>query len=412
MFRCHAINDVAGEDPRVSGARLRAFFSTGAKVMRFANATHVAGIAAVFAAGLISSGARADETIKFGLSVPLSGAGAVWGKGAEWMCKRAALEIKEAGGIKVKDKIYNVECVAYDNKYTAAEGTKVAQTLLNRDGAKFLCAVGSAPALAAQSLTERQGVILFNPLTFSIINSPFEIMPAMIKYVTGAHPQAKSIVLLNVNDASGRETEEISKPMWEKAGVKVLTSDFYERGTTEFQPVASRIASLKPDIVDLSSAPPADAGQIFKELEVLGFKGVKITDNGTGAEGLMATGGGAANGVYLGAAMTFDSASATAHQKKVNEEARAYIGESLSISTNGCYDAVNMLKAGMEKAQSTEPKDIAAVMPTVKFKSFYAADIGFGGKEIYGSVQQPVLPVYITQIVDGKVVERAKVEIK
>jgi branched-chain amino acid transport system substrate-binding protein len=368
--------------------------------------------------------ASAQETIKIGLSVPLSGAGAVWGKGTEWMCKRAAQEINDAGGVKVKGQAHKLECIAYDNKYTAAEGTKVVQTLLNRDNVKFVCVVGSAPGLAAQALTERQGAILFNqswakstkgpqfPLSFSIINSPIEIMPAMIEYVTKAHPQAKVIALFNVNDASGKETEEISKPMWEKAGVKVATSDFYERGTTEFQPAATRLMSFKPDIIDLSSAPPADAGQLFKELDILGFKGVKITDNGTAAEGLLATGGKAVEGVYLGAAMTFDTAGATAHQKKTNDDAKAYIGESLSIATNGCYDGVNMLKAGIEKAQSLEPKDIAAAMPSVTFKSFYGDNIAFGGKEIYGSVQQPMLPVYITQIVDGKVVERARIEAK
>lgn len=367
-------------------------------------------------------GAQAQETIKFGLSVPLSGSGAQWGKGAEWMCKRAAQEIKDAGGIKVGGKTYTVECLAYDNKYTAAEGARVAQTLLNRDGARFICGVGSAPVLAAQSLTERQGALLFSqawaksskgpnfPLTFSIINSPFEIMPAMIRYIRGAHPDAKTIAMLNVNDASGRETEAVSRPMWEQAGVKVLTSDYYERGTTEFQPIANRIVALKPDIVDLSSAPPADAGQIFKEMAVLGYKGVRITANGTGVEGIRATAGDAADGVYLGAAMTFDGPSVTEHQRKTNEEGRGLIGESLSISTNGCYDAVNMLKAGAEKAQSLEPKDIAAALPGVRFKSFYAPSVGFGGKAIYGSDQAPMLPVYITQIVGGALVERAKVD--
>src|SRR4051812_2422336 len=71
------------------------------------------------------SGAHAQETIKLGLSVPLSGAGAVWGKGSEFMCKKAAQEVNQAGGVKAKGKTYNFECLAYDNKYNAAEGTRV-----------------------------------------------------------------------------------------------------------------------------------------------------------------------------------------------------------------------------------------------------------------------------------------------
>jgi branched-chain amino acid transport system substrate-binding protein len=375
-------------------------------------------------ASVASNAATAQDIIKFGVSAPLSGAGAAWGKGAEFVCQQAAKEIKAAGGINISGKSYNVECIAYDNKYTAAEGTKVAQTLLNRDGAKFLCGVGSAPLLAAQSLTERQGAILFSqawaksgkgpnfPLTFSNIVTPLEVSPAMIEYITRTHPQAKTIALLNVGDASGREAEEVMRPLWEKAGIKVLTSDFYERGTTEFQPAAQRLAALKPDIVELGSPPPADVGQLFKELAVLGFNGIKVATSGTAAEGIVKTGGAAAEGVYMGAAFTFDGPSTTEHQRKMNAEAIPLIGESLSIATNPCYDAVYMLKAGAEKAQSIEPKAIAAVMPTVKYKSFYGDDIGFGGKEVYGSVIQPMLPVYISQIVGGKVVERAKITSK
>jgi len=376
------------------------------------------------ASGMLSQRVNADEMIKVGLSVPLSGSGAIWGRGADWMCKKAAQEIRLDGGVKVKNRVYNFECLSYDNKYSAAEGTKVTQTLLNRDGVKFMTAVGTAAALAAQSLAERQGVLFFTeswdrsrkgpnfPLTFSVVNSLFEIMPVMVKYIVRTHPEAKTIALLNANDASGRENEAISRPMWEKAGMKVITSDFYERGTTEFQPIAARLLSLKPDIIDLASAPPADAGQMFKELDFLGFKGSKITDNGTGVDAIVTSGGSAVNGAYMGAAMSFDGPSVTAHQSEVAAQARAAFGESPSLPSIGAYDTLYILKAGIEKAQSIEPKDVAAVLPGVKFKTFYGGETGFGGKAFYGSDQQAMLPVYVTQINAGKLVERARVDPK
>ncbi|SOE90613.1 branched-chain amino acid transport system substrate-binding protein [Burkholderia sp. YR290] len=376
------------------------------------------------ASGIASVAAAADDTIKVGLSVPLSGSGAVWGRGADWMCKKAAQEIKADGGVRVKDRVYNFECLSYDNKYSAAEGTKVAQTLLNRDGVKFMTAVGTASALAAQSLTERQGVLFFTeswdrsrkgpnfPLTFSVVNSLFEIMPVMVQYIVKTHPEAKTIALLNANDASGRENEAISRPMWEKAGVKVVASDFYERGTTEFQPIAARLVSLKPDIIDLASAPPADAGQMFKELDLLGFKGSKITDNGTGVDAILTSGGSAVNGVYMGAATAFNGPSVTAHQRDIAAQARAGFGEAPSLPSIGAYDTLYILKAGIEKAQSVDPKAVAAVLPEVKFKTFYGGETGFGGKSFYGSNQQAMLPVYVTQIDAGKLVERARVDPK
>ncbi|SAK94655.1 branched chain amino acid ABC transporter periplasmic ligand-binding protein [Caballeronia temeraria] len=377
-------------------------------------------LSVVWTAGVQSS-ACADEIVKLGLSVPLSGSAAVWGRGGEWACNKAATEIRDAGGVKVKNKVYNFECIAYDSKFNAADGAKVAQTLLNRDGVKFIDGViGTAPSEAMQSLSERQGVLLFTgawgakykgpkyPLTFTQINTPHEMLPTLIKYVTGTHPNAKTIVLLNANDATGRETEAISRPLWERAGVKVLASDFSERGTTEFQPIATRIAALKPDIVDLGTLPPADAGRVFSELKVLGFTGVKVLEAGTGADGLKATGGASIEAVYMGAAIPFDGPAVSAHQRKLNDEARAYLGESLNAPEVSFYDATYAIKAAMEQAQSIDPKEVARVMPAVKFKTFYGGETGFGGKGIYGSDQQMALPVIVTQVENGKLVERAR----
>ena len=374
------------------------------------------------ALGLVGSAAGAQETIKLGLSVPMSGGGAVWGLGSIFMCERAAMEINEAGGVTVGGETFNFECIAYDNKYNAADGTKVAQTLLNREGIKFIGgSLGTAPVQAMQSMTERSGVLLFTtawgytvkgpkfPLTFTQMNTPFEILPNLIPFISGEHPDAKTIAMLNPNDASGQDTEAVAKKVWEETGIEILSSDFYERGTTEFQPIAARLAALNPDIIDLGGSPPADAGAVFRELAALGWDGVKVVEVGTGADGIKATGGDAVEGVYMGAAVSFAGDGVTDHQTEVNEEARKEIGESLNAIQIGFYDSVYALKAAMEAADSVEPKEVAAEMPGVTFRSFYGIDVGFYGEETYGSVQQMRLPVIITQIQDGELVERGRV---
>lgn len=364
----------------------------------------------------------AQETIKLGLSVPLSGGGAVWGKGSVFMCERATREINEAGGVTVGGQAYNFECVAYDNKYNAAEGTRVAQTLLNREGVKFIGgSLGTAPVKAMQSLTERQGVLLFTtawgfsikgpefPLTFTQMNTPFEILPNLIPYIRNAHPETRTLAMLNPNDASGQETEEVARGVWENTGIEILTSDYYERGTTEFQPIAARLAALDPDIIDLGGSPPADAGAVFRELEALGWDGVKVVQVGTGADGLKATGGASIEGVYMGAAVSFEGTDITDHQREVNEEARAEIGESLNAIQIGFYDSIYALKAGMEAANSIDPKEVARVLPDTKFRTFYGGEIGLYGEETYGSNQQMRLPVIVTQIQDGVLIELDRV---
>jgi branched-chain amino acid transport system substrate-binding protein len=156
--------------------------------------------------------------------------------------------------------------------------------------------------------------------------------------------------------------------------------------------------------VDLASLPIAEAGAVIKELGAMGFTGVKIADAGSSADGLMATAGSAGNGTYMGGAMPFDSPSTTEHQVKVNTEAHAYLGESLGMSMISCYDPLYALKAAMEKAQSVDPKDVAPALREVSFPTFYGGDAKFGGKAIYGADSQEMSPVFITQVVDGKLV--------
>lgn len=364
----------------------------------------------------------AAETIKLGLSIPLSASGANWGKGSEWLCGRAAEEIKAQGGVKVQGKVYNFECVGYDNKYNAAEGAKVAQALVARDGVKYVAgSIGTAPVRALQSLTERRNVLMFTsawgtsikgpnfPLTFSQMNSVNEISEPMIEYVMKLHPGVKTVALLNPNDATGQETEKVAKAAWEKNGVKVLVSDWYERGTSEFQPIAAKLNAAKPDLIDLASTPPADAGLIFKELKAMGWNGVKVVEVGTGADGLVATGKDAVGGAYLGAAVAVDSMNA--HQKELNEGVRKVTGESINSVQIGFYDAPWAIKAAMEKAQSIDPVQVAKVMSTVRFKSFFG-ETGFGGKAVYGSDQQMQLPVIITQVVGTTLKEVGRVQKK
>lgn len=378
-----------------------------------------------FAIGLLAAGlvaqASAADTIKLGLSVPLSGAAANWGKGGEWLCKQAAQEIAKAGGVKVGGKTYEYECVAYDNKYNAADGTKVAQTLLSRDNVKFIGgSLGTAPVRALQSLSERDGVMLFTtawgkaikgpkfPLTFTQMNTVYEISKPLLGYVKQANPNIKTVALLNPNDATGQDVEAADRANWEALGVKVVSSDWYERGTTEFQPIAAKIAAIKPDAVDLGAAPPPDAGFVFKELKAQNWNGTKVVTVGSGAEGILATGQDAADGTYMGAAMTFDSAATTAKQKALNDGVKAATGESVNAIQIGFYDAVYALKAAMEKAQSVDPKQVAAALPTVTFDGFYGKS-AFGGSAMYGSPQQILVPVIVSQLKGGKLAELQRI---
>lgn len=385
--------------------------------MKWINASILA-VAVAFAS---QQSAKAEETIVFGLSHALSGPAAYFGKNTTWVAERAAEAINEGGGIKVGDTTYRLEVKAYDNLYNAAGGTAAAQTMISREGLKFIAnSQSTAAVIATQSLAERAGVLLFtgvwgksvkgpnHSMTFTNLNSPPEILPPLFEYVKKNHPDAKSVAILNPNDASGKEVAEESVRQWERLGYQVVYNDYFERSTTDFSPIATRILAVRPDIVDTGASPLPNVGHVFREMKTQGWDGVKIASSGSEAEALVSAGGDAVEGTYLGLGAVFDGNSATEIQRELNKRAVAEIGQPLNQPTIAVWDSIHALKVAIEKAGSVDPKVVAETMPQIVFESSYGPS-GFGHADIYGLPNQMLLPVIISQVKDGKVVELERV---
>lgn len=384
----------------------------------------IAAMVALTVAATFDWAASAADAMKLGLSVPLSGNGSTWGLGMKWAAEAAAKQINDQGGIKVGGKTYVVEIVAYDNKYNTADGTKVAQTLFSRDNVDFVVgAMGTGPTAALQSIAERRDKLIFttawgrsikgpeHPLTFTQAHTSAEAMPELYNYIKKAHPTAKTVALINPNDATGKAVEQDAKAFWTKAGFNVIMSDFFERDTTAFQSVATKVVQAKPDVVDLSSGPPDTAGSVFKELRTQGWKGVQVIAAGGSAATVVKTGGEAAEGTYMGLVVDFGSQAATETQRRLNAEGEKALGEPLNPVHICTWDAIMGLKAAIEKAGTTEPKKVADTLRTVIFESSYGP-AAFGSADIYGIAQQMLIPVTVAQIRSGKVVELTRVRPK
>ena len=364
---------------------------------------------------------KAADMIKLGLSVPLSGAGSTWGVGMKWSAEEAAKEINAKGGIKVGGKTYLLEVDAYDNKYNTVDGAKAAQALFDRDGVEFVVgAMGTGPTAALQSIGERRGALIFttawgrnvkgpsHPTTFTEADTTAETLPYLYEFIKKAHANAKTVALINQNDASGTAIEKDAKQYWTKAGFTVVLSDFFERDTTSFQSLATRIVQAKPDIVDMPGGPPDTAGLVFKELHTQGWNGIKVIGAGGSAAALAKTGGDAAEGTYMGMVANFSSPTATPVQRRLDAAATKVLGEPLNPVTICTWDAIMALKAAIEEAQTLDPKKISDKLRTVIFQ-FFLWPRGLRRRRNHGIAQQILIPVGIAQIKSGKVSEVARI---
>ena len=123
---------------------------------------------------------------------------------------------------------------------------------------------------------------------------------------------------------------------------------------------------------------------------------------------MVKVGGAAADDVYMGNAADFGGPNATPIQRKLNEGALKNLNEPLNILGLGAWEGMMAIKAGIEKADSIDPKKVAKVLPDIVFESSYGPS-AFGGKETYGSPQQMLLPIIVTQIKNGQTVEIARI---
>ena len=75
------------------------------------------------------------------------------------------------------------------------------------------------------------------------------------------------------------------------------------------------------------------------------------------------------------------------------------------MTANG--QAVAVTPADTVRDRLDDPQ-VAAVMADVSFTSFYGSKVDFYGTDTYGSRQQMRLPVTITQVKDGNLVEKTR----
>lgn len=373
--------------------------------------------------GSVNNGSEEPKgVIKLGLSVPMSGAAASWGIAAEWVAKQAANMINEQGGVEADGKKYEFQVIAYDNKYNATVGAQVGQSLINKDKVNFIVStIGSAPTLALQALSEPRKVLHFTsswskeikgpkkPYTFTTLNSPVEVTGPLYSYILQQYPDAKSVAIINPNDATGMETAKVASEVWKNKGVNVASEEYYERGTTEFSQIVTKILKDNPAIVDLGASPPGDAGLILKSLKEQGWEGVKIITAGTSGAQLIDAAGDAAEGVFLGLAPDFQSKQSTPVQQDLAKRAKEEINETLNAISMQPFDAIMALKAAIDKTKTLDPDKIKEALPTVTVESSYGPSV-FGKEDYYGTPQQLLLPVTVTQIQSGKPVEVSRVQ--
>ena len=252
--------------------------------------------AVALVAGLaIGSPAQAQETIKIGFSMALTGGLAGAGKGALIAMQIWEKDVNERGGILGK----KVELKFYDDQTNPATVPGIYTKLLDVDKVDFVVSGYGTNLIAPAMPIVMQRGLVFPSLFGLAVNEKFkypnyfQIMPAGPEPLTdwskgffdvamAQTPKPKTIALVGADAEFSLNALKGARENAEKLGMEIVYDQTYPPRTADFSPIIRAIQARKPDIVFVGSYPPDSVGMVKAATEI----GLKTNMFGGGMVGL------------------------------------------------------------------------------------------------------------------------------
>jgi branched-chain amino acid transport system substrate-binding protein len=350
--------------------------------------------------------------MKLGAMGPMSGGAAQWGLAMNSAAELAAAEVNQEGGVKIGGKTCKVVVVPYDSKYTADGAAAGSNAFAAQDIHLIIGPVGSPEATGIKPVAARNEQVAWNaayaknslepkyPLMFHIAPGPAVWADAVIKKAKTVFPM-KTVALIAPNDQGGTDIADVDADAY-KANDITATKEYYQRGTTNFAPIVTRVLASSPDVVDTASSPPGDAGVIIKQLRLAGFNGPVGRLGGPGTDEILRVAGGidvVKNFYWFETIPTDDP-----QVRDIDAEYQKLLGKDPVGGTAVWADlpAARMTLKAVSEAGTDDAKAVAAALRKLPVDD---PNIGKGywtGQKQYGIAQELSFPFGIGIIKDGK----------
>jgi branched-chain amino acid transport system substrate-binding protein len=352
-------------------------------------------------------------TAKIGAVGPLSGSASAWGLAAKEGAEFIAALVNSEGGIQLGDKKCNVTVISFDSQYTAAGGAAGANFLASENVHVTVGPVGSPETTGFRPVASRSGIVNFSssymrdvitpdfPFAFHALQAPITWGPILVKT---AQQQFgfKSVNIIAPNDQGGTDSGEQLKKMYEEVGAETAI-EYFQRGTTNFSAIATRIMGANPDAIEMSSVPPGDAAILTKQLLEAGYEGVIGSLGGTGLAPIIDGAGGIENltNVYWLETSPVDAPGLV----KMREEYEKVMGK--KAPSNPLFPvfamATEVVLQGVSAAGTdADGEKIAVALRGLTPESRYMGKANWRGKSLYGINQELTFPPGIGMIVSGE----------
>lgn len=212
-------------------------------------------------AGTAAAPAFAQEVIKIGAPLALTGGLADEGHKQDLVWKMWVEKVNAAGGLKVGDKTMKVELIEYDYQSEGQRASQLAEKLINDDKVQFLFApFGSGHTKIVGGVGERYQVPTIACVAssesvfdqslkhlFGTLSPNGGMTTAMVKMFKEKFPETKTIAVLGRDDVFPKSMAEGIAKAAEAQGLTVAYKELYPVGTMDHAAALSSIKAAKPD---------------------------------------------------------------------------------------------------------------------------------------------------------------------
>ncbi|WP_226582490.1 substrate-binding protein [Acuticoccus sediminis] len=326
-------------------------------------------LAATVLAGTVA--AQAADPIKIGVPVGLSGANSVVAPSVVQAAELAVEEINAAGGVLGRP----LELVVADDGSGAVGAQKAFDALVFRDEVDVLISMEMSAARNAGLPIVQRGRIPYiytsfyegrscNPFLYVNAWVPEQQVPPVVDYLK--KEGATKYFLVGSDYAFGRGMLEFAGKYIGETGGEVVGEEYLPMDGTDWTAIISQLKKSGADALITSTAGGAPNVTLTKQL-----RGAGVTipyANLAVDEGTAKSMGGDAEGILISA--SYITGIDSPENKAFLEAMDAKFGEDLRTPNDLSvpqYEGVYLYKAAVEKAGSTDPRDVLKALGEVSF---------------------------------------------
>jgi branched-chain amino acid transport system substrate-binding protein len=330
---------------------------------------------------LLASAAQAE--IKIGVAGPFTGSNAAVGEQFRQGAERAVAHINAAGGIGGE----TVSLVYGDDASDPKQGVSVANRFV-ADGVQFVVGhYNSGVSIPASEVYSENGVLQITPgstnptfterslwNTFRVCGRDDQQGAVAARYI-GQKFKGKTIAVLDDKTAYGVGISNEVKEGLAAAGLNVAVSDSVSVGDKDYAALISKLREAKVDVIYFGGL-YTEAGLLIRQAADQGLKAVLMAGDGITSAEYGQIAGDAAQGTL----MTFapDPRVAPGASAIVKEFRKS--GFEPETYTLYAYAALEIIKAGVEEAGSSDPEAVAEALHAGKPIKTVLGDIAFDEK--------------------------------